>query len=231
MVWESMNPLGDTIGDDRDILANRIRMPFDTTCVSDNDRDGFGAPGDGACPLGGTLDCDDDDLRVAPGAVQSCDGLNNDCTHPSWPELAATNEFDDDGDGLSECAGDCDDGDPMSWALPGEVRNLTLGRGEAGQSELQWEAPDVPGADPAMLVFDVLRSTAPFNCWRGFGPYSTGPQTCLASDDVDYSATDAEVPPPGQVFFYQVRAENGCPGTGVLGIPATHGLRQGLDCS
>ncbi len=35
--------------------------------------------------------------------------MNNDCQHPSWPDLGDTNETDDDSDALSECAGDCDD--------------------------------------------------------------------------------------------------------------------------
>jgi hypothetical protein len=54
-------------------------------------------------------DCDDADGSVYPGAPQICDGLNNDCDHPNWPDISDTNEGDDDGDGLSECAGDCDD--------------------------------------------------------------------------------------------------------------------------
>ena len=67
----------------------------------DFDQDGF-AP----C----TGDCDDGSAAVHPGAIQICDGINNDCSHPSWPALVATNEYDDDGDSLSECLGDCDDG-------------------------------------------------------------------------------------------------------------------------
>ncbi len=68
-------------------------------CASDFDLDGD-------CT---SFDCDDDNSEVFGGAPQVCgDGLNNDCDHPSWPSLAGTNEIDNDGDGLSECAGDCD---------------------------------------------------------------------------------------------------------------------------
>ena len=48
--------------------------------------------------------------RCSPGGPQICgDGLNNNCSAPGWPGLAGTNEADDDGDGLTECGGDCDD--------------------------------------------------------------------------------------------------------------------------
>ena len=55
-------------------------------------------------------DCDDTHSSVYPGAPQICgDNLNNDCGHPDYPSLIGTNEFDDDGDDLSECDGDCSD--------------------------------------------------------------------------------------------------------------------------
>src|SRR6185503_16497593 len=66
----------------------------------DVDQDGFTS-----C----SADCDDTRASVHPGALQICDGLNNDCSHPSWPALTGTNEADDDADTFSECQGDCDD--------------------------------------------------------------------------------------------------------------------------
>ena len=86
----------------------------------DEDGDGFGgeawteptreAP-EGAVATGG--DCDDADPAIHPGADETCDGVDNDCS-------GATDEpFDDDGDGDSECGADCDDADPrVSGALP-----------------------------------------------------------------------------------------------------------------
>jgi len=56
---------------------------------------------DGVTVCGG--DCDDDDAAVAPGLLEICDGLDNDCD-PSTSEDADT-----DGDGASVCGGDCDD--------------------------------------------------------------------------------------------------------------------------
>lgn len=60
-------------------------------------------------------DCDDADPRVFPGAPQTCDGLNNDCSHASWPSVVGTNELDDDDDGVSECENDCADSNPDTW--------------------------------------------------------------------------------------------------------------------
>lgn len=74
--------------------------------------DGTDDDGDGYCQDAASelmRDCDDANSRVFPGAPQKCDGLNNNCLHPSWPDIAETNESDDDSDSFSDCAGDCDD--------------------------------------------------------------------------------------------------------------------------
>jgi hypothetical protein len=90
------------------------------TWYPDSDGDGFGDPladvllacGPAPGRAGNGLDCDDGHASVHPGAPQECgDELNNDCASPGWPLLDGTNEQDDDGDGLSECGGDCSDAD------------------------------------------------------------------------------------------------------------------------
>ncbi len=85
--------------------------PFETwrmaysrrTCIcTDGDGDG-----ESDC-----FDCDDTEASIYTGAPQICDGLNNDCADPGWPSLAGNPEgVDDDGDGMNECEGDCDDTD------------------------------------------------------------------------------------------------------------------------
>lgn len=73
----------------------------------------------------------DANADVHPGASQICDAVNNDCDHPAWPELTGTNEADDDGDGFSECAGDCDHASaaigPHAVELPGNRIDENLG--------------------------------------------------------------------------------------------------------
>ncbi len=72
--------------------------------------------GDGVSEYRG--DCDDEDASIHPGAVESCDGIDTDCSGSwdSW-ELdgdgdGALDCLDQDGDGASVADGDCDDHDP-----------------------------------------------------------------------------------------------------------------------
>ena len=64
----------------------------------DNDGDGFD---DEAC---GGDDCNDSEADTYPGAVELCDGADNDCDG-----VVPVDEADDDGDGWMVCEGDCDD--------------------------------------------------------------------------------------------------------------------------
>ncbi|MBN2798728.1 MAG: VCBS repeat-containing protein [Deltaproteobacteria bacterium] len=71
------------------------------------------ADGDGWSPREG--DCDDGDSRVFPGAIEICDGQDNDCDG-----ALLLDELDLDGDGVAACEGDCDDED---WWLSTEDRD------------------------------------------------------------------------------------------------------------
>ncbi len=101
----------DTLVDDADPSVENQPVWF-----RDVDGDGFGDPDQAVVtcdqPTGfvAETECDDANSNVYPGAAQLCDGVNNDCTHPQWPGLQGTNEFDDDSDQFTECSGDCDDG-------------------------------------------------------------------------------------------------------------------------
>ncbi len=68
--------------------------------------------GDGQSECAG--DCDDADAANYTGNTESCDGQDNDCNglEDAGNPGVDGQEFDDDGDGLAECDGDCDDADP-----------------------------------------------------------------------------------------------------------------------
>ena len=70
---------------------------------------------------------------------------------------------------------------------------------------LEWDAVPLPGDPP---VYDTIRSNAATEFVAG--------ATCVETNGADTQATDTDVPSPGEVFYYLIRAENDC-GMGPLG--------------
>ena len=60
-------------------------------------------------PILGTNLSDDSDPNNFTGNVEICDGQDNDCNGQDDYAFFDGSETDDDGDGQSECEGDCDD--------------------------------------------------------------------------------------------------------------------------
>ena len=85
------------------------------TCF-DGDGDGYGSPGVYTCPQGDAEDCDDLDPLVHPGAVEICDGKDNNCNG-----VTPQDELDADGDGVMGCEGDCDDAHADSYPGAAEI--------------------------------------------------------------------------------------------------------------
>ncbi len=94
------------------------------TWYRDADGDGFGDPGQArrACSqpdghVADSTDCNDGNSRSHPGAVELCDGDDNDCDG-EWDE-----GFDRDLDGDRTCDGDCNDDNPEIHPGAEEVEN------------------------------------------------------------------------------------------------------------
>jgi hypothetical protein len=167
-------------------------------------------------------DCDDSDPDTYPQATQICDGANNDCDHASWPALTGTNEADGDGDGQTECLGDCLPADGQNWATPGEVQSLRLTYDSGtGVSTLSWQEPVEPGA--SSVLYDVVRTGDPQNFDLGI--------TCVAGDDTALIATDSVNLQVNTAAYYLIRAENQCPdGLGDAGAATDGTPRMMRDC-
>lgn len=74
-----------------------------TTCI-DRDHDGYGANGDPSCPKGTAVDCNDRKASVNPGAVEVCDGVDNNCNGQKDENGTNTYYKDADRDGYGDPA-------------------------------------------------------------------------------------------------------------------------------
>jgi hypothetical protein len=130
---------------------------------------------------------------------------------------------DDDDDG-AEDVNDCRPLDASVWAVPGEARNVHLTH-TAGVTQLMWQPPVAPGTS-APLFYDTIESKSA-NLW---GPADG---RCLEQDDWDMSASHADLPSPGVMFFFLTRPQNRC-GDGDVGVGQGAGgapiPRNVLDC-
>ncbi len=114
-------PLDDSAADTQIETGTGETGQEDTdTGTLDPDLDGDGSPA--------SEDCDDSDPAVHPGAIEVCDGLDNNCNSETDEGVLLTWYADDDGDGYgleasaresctapdghAESAGDCDDANP-----------------------------------------------------------------------------------------------------------------------
>jgi len=98
-------------------------------CYLDEDGDGYGdiakmvqTGNPPANCLKDKSDCNDDDESVYPGAAEVCgDGLDQDCSGADEACPADPNDVDDDGDGVTENQGDCNDASPTVHPGAAEV--------------------------------------------------------------------------------------------------------------
>jgi hypothetical protein len=167
--------------------------PGATTWYRDADNDGYGDAGDSqqACsaPAGYVAtsgDCDDTDNSINPGAVEACDGVDNDCDASvdegvltTWYRDADNDGYGDAGDSQQACtqpAGyvsnstDCDDSNGSVNALdacgvcggPGATTwyadDDSDGLGDASDSQQACSAPAGYVADSSDLCDDLAAS-------------------------------------------------------------------------
>jgi subtilisin family serine protease len=120
------------------------------------------------------------------------------------------------GDADADGASNLDDCSPVKsdlWAGPSPALDL-VGTTDAGAT-FSWTAPTDPGA--AAVTYDLLRSTAAADFTAA---------TCVASGLTSTTATDPD-PAPG-IFYYLVRANNGCGQS--LGMTGAGQPRGGTGC-
>jgi len=120
-----------------EIVSDGIDNDCDGLDAADLDQDGH------VSDLGGGDDCNDADANTYPGAPEQADGLDNDC---DGTVDEGTILHDDDGDGYSEVAGDCDDANALLTPADADGDGYSLCTGDCDDSD--------PGATPADADLD-----------------------------------------------------------------------------
>jgi hypothetical protein len=156
-------------------------------------------------------------------------GGYNDVPLSTGGRYALGQSIDDDGDGYSECGGDCNDANASVQPGAAEVCNgiddncdLAVDNGIAPPAgtpaltgvaksgtdvELSWS----PMADAT--GYDVVKGDITTLLSSG-GDFTAATTACLADDLGVTTAQDTEVPAPGSGLWYLTRAMNACGGNG-----------------
>jgi len=122
--------------------------------------------------------------------------------------------LDGDADGVIN-GSDCAPGDVDAWTAPSPITDFKMTNSDAGG--FSWSQP-VSGSGSA---YDVLRSPVVTDFWNA---------TCVAAHVPGPPPwNDPEIPAPGEVFHYLVRARSAC-GTSTLGNNLDGTARHGTAC-
>ncbi len=240
---------GERIGVDRDEDGFFDRDETDAgsdpadAASTPSDTDGDGTPN--------ASDCAPEDPWSYPGALEVCDGNDNDCDG-----TVPADEIDGDGDGWVACldwsdgqgdqpqilgGGDCGPADPGTFPGAPEtcdgVDQDCSGVADdnvappAGVPDL--DLSKVPGA--TSLMWTTVPGSTGYDVVQGrltplseTGSLSSSVSACLADDDAGTSIDDPEIPMLGGGFWYLVRPRNcGGPGTFDTMGPSQEAPRDG----
>ena len=177
----------DTVDNDCDGDVDEASASNTTTYYADADGDGYGGiitTKACALPVGFTTqggDCNDADSTKKPGAVEACNGLDDDCNG-----AVPANEVDADSDGYRAC-GDCND--TNAQIRPGNVE-VCNGIDDNCNSSIDENAADaqVWYRDSDGDKFGTYTTTT-LACSLPVG-YAQAPGDCLDTDNKTYPGAD-----------------------------------------
>ena len=201
--------LCDTLDND----CNLVEDEFVTAC------------GLGECAAAGFCSAGVDSCTPGTPAAEVCDGLDNNCDG-----IVPIVELDNDGDGLTECQGDCNDANEFTFPGAAEVNDgldnqcagdVGFGLTDEISGLAGFDDPDDPDAfcwpaQPFAVLYEASRSDAPDQ-----------PLGCARQNAVDTCWSDVAVPASGQAFFYLARAN--CQNLGSLGADSA-GVERSWGC-
>jgi hypothetical protein len=177
--------------------------------------------------------------------------VNNDCSHAAWPGLAGTNEGDNDGDGFTTCAGDCDDANTNIY--PGAAAVCDGFNNDCNDPD--WPSLEADTIEYSSCLIDVTvdingdmtwESSTPYTPWNVYrsdmedlkpawsGPIGhwtqePGSNTIAAQDCAVPVAQHADTPDlaPGDIAFYLVTGLTGSVESGLGWQPGWYGFPPG----
>jgi MYXO-CTERM domain-containing protein len=100
-------------GDYEELFANVVTSSW--SGCNDADGDGYGVGNTTNC-TNAAEDCDDNEVLTYPGAVELCDGFDNNCDG-----ALPTDETDSDNDSWAACEGDCAPNDATVYPMADEL--------------------------------------------------------------------------------------------------------------
>jgi N-acetylneuraminic acid mutarotase len=167
--------------------------------------------GVGGCARAGVCTFGVDSCIPGTPSAEVCNGIDDDCNGA----LPAP-EADLDGDGVSICAGDCDDGDPLTFAGAPEVNDALDNQcpGDAGfglVDEVSGTSGFSMPGDPTRFCWPAQTGATEYLALRSSAAGFSG--GCASAQTAATCWSDPTLPPAKTVLYYLVRAVSPNPGS------------------